>query len=80
MKRCARNVGRFILKIHRNTNNSSYEESYSLYNETVREMSFVHCSYLRLKLLSAQLQEFDLLWPILVLTLGFSMFSLQKAS
>ena len=55
MKRCAHNVRRFILKIHRKTNNSSYEESNSSYEETVRKMSFVHCSFLRLKLLSAQL-------------------------
>ena len=55
MKRCARDVQRFILKIHRKTNNSSEEESNSSYDETVRKMSFVHCSLLRLKLLSAQL-------------------------
>ena len=46
---------RFILTIHRKTNNSSYEESNLLYDETVRKMSFVHCSFLRLKLLGAQL-------------------------
>ena len=46
---------RFILKIHRKTNNSSYEESNLSYDETVRKMSFIHCSFLRLKLLSAQL-------------------------
>ena len=80
MKRCARNVRRFILKIHRMTNNSSYEERNSSYDETVRKMSFLHCSFLRLKLLSAQLYEFDLLWAILVLTLGFSMFSLHEVS
>ena len=55
MKRCARNVQGFIYKIHRKTNNSSYEESISSYDEAVRKMSFVHCSFLRLKLLSAQL-------------------------
>ena len=55
MKRCARNVRRFILKIHCKTNNSSYEESNLSYDETVQKMSFVHCSFLRLKLLSAQL-------------------------
>ena len=55
MKRCARNVRRFILEIHRKTNNSSYDEYTSSYDETVRKMSFVHCSFLRLKLLSAQL-------------------------
>ena len=55
MKRCARNVRQFILKFHRKTKNSSYEESNSSYDETVRKMSFVHCSFLRLKLLSAQL-------------------------
>ena len=55
MKRCARKVRRFILKIHRKTNNSSYKESNSSYDETVRKMSFVHCSFLRFKLLSAQL-------------------------
>ena len=54
MKMCARNVRRFILKIHRKTKNSSYEKSNSSYDETVRKMSFVHCSFLRLKLLSAQ--------------------------
>ena len=31
-KRCARNVQRFILKINRKTNNSSYEESNSSYD------------------------------------------------
>ena len=46
---------RFILRIHRKTNNSSYEESNSSYDETVRKMSFLHCSFLGLKLLSAQL-------------------------
>ena len=55
MKRCARNVRRFILKIDCKTNKSSYEERNSSYDETVRKMSFVHCSLLRLKLLSAQL-------------------------
>ena len=53
MKRCARNVRRFILKIHRKTNNSSYEESNSSYDEAAQKMSFVHCSFLRLILFSA---------------------------
>ena len=55
MKRCARNVRRFILKIHLKTNSSSYEENNSSYDETVRKMLFLHCSILRLKVLSAQL-------------------------
>ena len=55
MKRYAGKERRFILKIHRKTNNSSKEESNSSYDETLRKMSFVHCSFLRLKLLSAQL-------------------------
>ena len=54
MKRCTRNVRRFILKIHRKTNNLSYEESNLSYDETVQKMSFIHWSFLRLKLLSAQ--------------------------
>ena len=55
MKRCACNVRRFIFKIHRKTDNSSYEETNSSYDETVRKMSLVHCSFLRLKLLSSKL-------------------------
>ena len=55
VERCARNVRRFILKIYRKTSNSSSEESNSSYDEMVRKLSFVHCSFLRLKLLSAQL-------------------------
>ena len=55
MKRCARNVQRFIYIILRHTNNSSKEESNSSYRETVRKMSFIQCSFLRLKVLSAQL-------------------------
>ena len=55
MKRCAPNVRRFILKVHHKRNNSSYEESNLSYDETVRKMSLVHCSFLRLKLLSAQM-------------------------
>ena len=55
MKRCAPNVRRFILKFHHKTNNSSYQEGNSSYDETVRKMSFVHCPFLGLKLLSAQL-------------------------
>ena len=54
-KRCARSVRRFILKIDRKKNSSWYEESNLSYDETVRKMSFVHCSFLKWKLLSAQL-------------------------
>ena len=55
MKRCARNVRPFILENPCKTNNSSYEENNLSYHETVRKMSFVCCSFPRLKLLIAQL-------------------------